>query len=107
MVYAGAIGNLIDSCFYGLIFDKGMIYDPLLNDYNGYSGLAVFSNQGYASFLHGNVVDMLYFPLIRGHFPTWFPIWGGEDFEFFRPIFNIADTSITTGILIIFLFQKT
>ena len=107
MVYAGAIGNLIDSCFYGLIFDKGMIYDPVMNDYMGYSGLAVFSNNGYASFLHGNVVDMLYFPLIRGHFPTWFPIWGGEDFEFFRPIFNIADASITSGILIIFLFQKT
>lgn len=106
MIYAGAIGNLIDSCFYGLIFDKGMIYNSTINDYIGYSGLAVFSSNGYSSFLHGNVVDMLYFPLIRGHFPQWFPVWGGEDFEFFRPIFNIADASITIGIFIIFIFQK-
>jgi signal peptidase II len=95
LVYAGALGNLIDSCFYGLIFD-----------YVGYSGLAAFSTKGYASFLHGNVVDMLYFPLIKGNFPTWVPIWGGQDFEFFRPIFNLADASISTGIIIILLFQK-
>lgn len=106
MIYAGAIGNLIDSCFYGLIFDKGMIYNSTINDYIGYSGLANFSSNGYSSFLHGNVVDMLYFPLIRGHFPQWFPVWGGEDFEFFRPIFNIADASISIGIFIIFIFQK-
>jgi signal peptidase II len=106
LVYAGALGNLLDSCFYGLIFDKGMIFDPKLNEYLGYSGLAVFSKQGYASFLHGNVVDMLYFPVIKGHFPTWVPGWGGEDFEFFRPIFNIADASISTGIISILLFQN-
>lgn len=106
LIYAGAVGNLIDSCFYGMIFDKGMIFDAATQDYHGYSGLAHLSSNGYTSFLHGNVVDMLYFPLIKGHFPGWFPIWGGEDFEFFRPIFNIADASITTGVISIILFQK-
>ena len=106
LVYAGALGNLIDSCFYGLIFDKGMVFDPQLKEYLGYSGLAAFSKHGYASFLHGNVVDMLYFPVIKGHFPTWVPVWGGDDFEFFRPIFNIADASISTGIISILFFQK-
>ena len=106
LVYAGAVGNLIDSCFYGLIFDKGMIYDPALNDYIGYRGLARFSSDGYAAFLHGNVVDMLYFPLIQGTFPAWIPVWGGEDFEFFRPIFNIADAAITGGIITILVFQN-
>ncbi len=106
LVYAGALGNLIDSSFYGLIFDKGMTVDPALKEYVGYNGLAKFSSNGYASFLHGNVVDMLYFPVIKGHFPSWFPIWGGDDFEFFRPIFNIADASITTGVISILVFQR-
>lgn len=106
MIYAGALGNLIDSCFYGMVFDKGMVFNDVIGDYIGYSGLAMFSSEGYASFLHGNVVDMLYFPIIQGNFPNWVPIWGGEEFEFFRPIFNIADASITTGILIILVFQK-
>ena len=106
LVYAGAVGNLIDSCFYGLIFDKGMVYDPALGDYIGYNGLAKFSSEGYASFLHGNVVDMLYFPLIQGTFPGWFPFWGGEEFEFFRPIFNIADAAITGGVIAILVFQN-
>jgi signal peptidase II len=106
LIYAGALGNLIDSCFYGLIFDKGMVFDPSVKGYVSYSGLAKFSSDGYAGFLHGNVVDMLYFPLIRGHFPTWFPLWGGDDFEFFRPIFNIADASISTGVITILVFQK-
>lgn len=109
LVYAGALGNLIDSCFYGLIFDKGM--DPLTNTYNIVANdanpyLAKFSSNGYASFLHGNVVDMLYFPVLTGTFPSWVPFWGGQDFEFFRPIFNIADASITTGVLSILVFQK-
>jgi len=106
LVYAGALGNLIDSCFYGLIFDKGMIFDPQTKNYMGYNGLATFSKNGYASFLHGNVVDMLYFPVIKGHFPAWMPGWGGESFIFFRPIFNIADASISTGIISILVFQK-
>ena len=106
LIYAGALGNLIDSCFYGLIFDKGMVFDPQINEYIGYNGLAAFSKHGYSSFLHGNVVDMLYFPVIHGHFPSWFPVWGGEDFEFFRPIFNIADAAISTGVITILVFQK-
>ncbi len=107
LVFAGALGNLIDSCFYGLIFDKGMVFDPQINEYVGYSGLATLSKQGYASFLHGNVVDMFYFPVIRGQFPSWVPIWGGDHFEFFRPIFNLADAAISTGIISILVFQKS
>jgi signal peptidase II len=106
LVFAGAIGNLIDSCFYGMIFDKGMLYDATLNDYVSYDGLAKFSATGYSSFLHGNVVDMFYFPVIRGNFPDWFPGWGGESFIFFRPIFNIADAAISTGVLSILVFQR-
>jgi signal peptidase II len=106
LIYAGALGNLIDSAFYGLIFDKGMTLDPLTKRYVDYNGIAVFSKHGYASFLHGNVVDMLYFPIIRGHFPSWFPFWGGDDFEFFRPIFNLADAAISTGVITILVFQK-
>lgn len=106
LIFAGALGNLIDSCFYGLIFDKGMILNSQFNDYTGYEGLARLSSNGYASFLHGNVVDMLYFPIIRGHFPNWVPGWGGQEFEFFRPIFNIADAAISGGVISIILFQK-
>ncbi len=106
LIYAGALGNLIDSCFYGMIFDKGMIFDPQINEYVVYNGLAAFSKHGYSSFLHGNVVDMLYFPVIKGHFPSWFPFWGGQSFEFFRPIFNIADAAISTGVITILVFQK-
>ncbi len=106
LIFAGALGNLIDSCFYGLIFDKGMIYSAQFNDYNNYEGLAILSGNGYASFFHGNVVDMLYFPIIKGHFPSWFPGWGGEEFEFFRPIFNIADAAISGGVITLIVFQK-
>jgi len=106
LVYAGALGNLIDSSFYGLIFDKGMTVDPVIKDYVGYNGLAKFSSNGYASFLHGNVVDMLHFPIIDTTWPKWVPFVGGEKLEFFRPIFNIADASITTGVLSILVFQK-
>ena len=106
LIYAGALGNLIDSCFYGLVFDKGMTFDKEISDYVGYGGLAAFSKNGYSGFLHGNVVDMLYFPIIKGNFPTWFPFWSGESFIFFRPIFNIADAAISTGVITIFLFQK-
>lgn len=106
LVYAGALGNLIDSSLYGLIFDKGMTFDPLVKDYVRYDGLARFSSKGYASFLHGNVVDMLHFPVIDTTWPKWVPYFGGEKFQFFRPIFNIADASITTGVLSILVFQK-
>ncbi len=106
LVFAGALGNLIDSAFYGLIFDKGMTVDPILNEYVNYTGLATFSKHGYASFLHGNVVDMLYFPVIKGQFPAWMPFWGEEHFVFFSPIFNLADASISTGVFSILLFQR-
>ena len=95
-ILAGAVGNLIDSAFYGLMFNES------------YYKIAEFlpHGGGYAGFLHGKVVDMLYFPLIQGHFPQWVPMWGGDDFEFFRPVFNLADSSITVGVTLILLFQK-
>ncbi len=96
LIYAGALGNLIDSMFYGLLFEE-----------SAYSHVArIFPAQGYAGFLHGRVVDMLYFPMVRSHFPSWFPFVGGDDFEFFSPIFNIADASISTGVITLLLFQK-
>jgi signal peptidase II len=99
LIFAGALGNLIDSMFYGLIFEGSSI-DTL-------NVAKIFPAHGYAGFLHGNVVDMLYFPIIRDTtFPQWVPFWGGQDFEFFRPIFNIADASISSGIIAILVFQK-
>jgi signal peptidase II len=106
LIYAGALGNLIDSMFYGMFFDKGLHYDAVLNEYVSYSGIAEFSSNGYSSFLHGSVVDMLYFPMFEGNFPKWFPWIGGDDFEFFGPIFNIADASISVGVITLLIFQK-
>jgi len=106
LIYAGAAGNLIDSMFYGMIFDKGLHYSPIMNDYVGYVGVAEVSGNGYSSFLHGSVVDMLYFPIFNGTFPDWLPLVGGEPFEFFSPIFNIADASISIGVIVLLLFQK-
>ena len=99
LIFAGALGNLIDSMFYGLIFEESV---------QGSMAVAkIFPAHGYAGFLHGKVVDMLYFPIIRDtYFPKWVPIWGGEDFEFFRPIFNLADAAISTGVISILVFQK-
>lgn len=106
LIYAGALGNLIDSMFYGMIFDKGLHYDPVIKDYVSYTGIAQFSGDGYSNFLHGSVVDMLYFPMINGTFPGWFPFAGGEKFQFFSPIFNIADASISVGVITLLIFQK-
>jgi signal peptidase II len=110
LIYAGALGNLIDSMFYGMIFDKGLVYNPAIKDYISYEGtggIAKFSTDGYSSFLHGSVVDMLYFPILENkHFPSWFPFVGGEEFTFFSAIFNIADASISTGVITLLLFQK-
>ncbi len=106
LIYAGALGNLIDSMFYGMIFDKGLHYDPVTQDYMSYSGVASLSSNGYSSFLHGSVVDMLYFPMIKSTYPSWFPVVGGQEFEFFSPIFNIADMAISTGVITLLVFQK-
>jgi len=96
LVLAGALGNIIDSVIYGTLFT------------DSYGRVAEFlpAAGGYASLLHGRVVDMLYFPLIEGNFPSWVPIWGGEDFIFFRPIFNIADASISIGVVYLLLFHR-
>ena len=106
LIYAGALGNLIDSMFYGMIFDKGLYYNPIAKDYFPYAGIASFSTHGYASFLHGSVVDMLYFPIFETILPSWIPLWGGQPFEFFSPIFNVADASISVGVITLLLFQK-
>lgn len=94
LIFAGALGNIIDSVFYGVIFD------------HSYGQIATLmpAEGGYASFLHGKVVDMLYFPLIKTTYPDWFPIWGGEELIFFRPIFNLADSSICVGVATLLLF---
>jgi signal peptidase II len=96
LIFAGAMGNIIDSAFYGMIFN------------DSYYQKAQFLPEagGYSSFLHGKVVDMLYFPIIKGNFPDWFPMWGGENFVFFRPVFNLADSFITIGVAFILLFQR-
>lgn len=97
LILAGAIGNILDSVFYGSIFTESdeFMTAHLVSPGNGYSG-----------FLHGHVVDMFYFPLYNGHFPDWMPFWGGEDFQFFRPIFNFADFAISTGVTLLIIFQK-
>ena len=95
-IMAGAIGNIIDSAFYGMIFSES------------YSQPAIFfpPGGGYSSFLHGRVVDMFYFPVIDTTWPDWSPVRSGESFVFFRPVFNIADSAITCGVISILLFQK-
>ena len=97
MILAGAIGNMIDSAFYGLIFTDSI----------GRIAAVFPKGGGYAGFLKGNVVDMLWFPIAHGVFPHWLPMWGDEYYEFFRPVFNIADASITIGVAIIIVFQKS
>ena len=96
LILAGAIGNILDSIFYGVIFN------------DSYGQVATFMPQGggYASWFHGRVVDMFYFPLYKGYLPQWIPFWGGDYFIFFRPIFNVADSSISVGVALLLLFQK-
>lgn len=106
LILAGALGNIIDSTFYGLIFDKGTVFDAAAGQATGYEGIARLSTHGYTSMLHGSVVDMFYFPLWQGRFPDWLPIWGGEPFEFFRPVFNIADASISVGVGMMILVRR-
>ena len=96
LIIAGASGNMIDSAFYGLIFNDSYYQISTLFPAEG----------GYAPFLHGRVVDMFYFPLFQGYWPEWMPFWGGEEFLFFRPVFNIADASITMGAICLLLFNR-
>jgi signal peptidase II len=95
LIFAGALGNIIDSVFYGMIFSSSEFQMAQLFPPGG----------GYSSFLHGKVVDMFYLPVFKGTWPEWFPFWGGDYFIFFRPVFNIADTSISVGVGLIILFQ--
>jgi len=104
MITAGAAGNIIDSAFYGLIFNESTYHNSMIPG----SGVAEFlpKEGGYAPFLQGAVVDMLYFPVINTTWPHWVPVWGGQTFSFFRPIFNLADSSITCGVFWILLFHR-
>jgi len=95
LIFAGAFGNIIDSVFYGVIFD------------DSYHKLAtLFPENPYGTLFHGKVVDMLYFPFFDGQFPDWLPIWGGKNFKFFNAIFNVADMAISTGVGILIFFNK-
>lgn len=100
LIFAGALGNLIDSLFYGLIFNEsGDVFTQ-------HTAILFPKGGGYGTFLHGKVVDMLYFPIAQGTFPQWVPKWGGQYYEFFRPVFNIADASISVGVIAILVFQR-
>ena len=96
LIMAGAIGNIVDSIFYGMIFN------------HSFHQVAEFMPKagGYAQLFHGKVVDMLYFPVLKGSYPDWFPFKAGDQFIFFRPVFNIADSAITTGVISILVFQR-
>lgn len=107
LIFAGAAGNLIDSMFYGMIFDKGLVFDAATKSWVGYHGIASLSADGYSSFLHGVVVDMLYFPIIHNYqLPEWIPVWGGNTVNFFQYIFNFADAYISVGVIALLIWQK-
>lgn len=95
LILAGAIGNMVDCAFYGLIFSESY-----------FQVSEIFPAQGYAPFLYGRVVDMLYFPLLHGYYPDWMPWIGGGEYLFFRPVFNIADSAITIGFILFFITQR-
>jgi len=97
LILAGALGNLIDSIIYGLIFTDSTFHLAQLVPWG----------QGYGRLFHGRVVDMLYFPIIDTQMPSWVPVLGGKDFVFFEPVFNIADAAISIGVLVLVFFQKT
>ncbi|WP_324024990.1 lipoprotein signal peptidase [Maribacter sp. BPC-D8] len=95
LIFAGALGNILDSVFYGAIFNES---------YNEVATL--FSDEPYGKLFYGKVVDMLYFPMVDSTWPTWMPMIGGQNFRFFEPVFNIADTAISTGVGILLVFNK-
>lgn len=95
LILAGAVGNIIDSVFYGVIF----------NDSHGQVA-TLFNDQPYGTWFHGKVVDMFYFPIWKGYLPDWLPIWGGKYFTFFNAIFNVADVAISVGVGLLIVFNK-
>lgn len=95
-IFAGAMGNIIDSVFYGLIFNSSHNQVATMFPPDG----------GYGTIFHGKVVDMLHFPLWKGYLPDWIPFWGGDFFVFFEPVFNIADSAITAGVILLIIFNK-
>jgi signal peptidase II len=97
LILAGAMGNIFDSALYGMLFSESTYFD-----------VARFlpAQGGYSTFLHGKVVDMFYFPILEGNYPQWLPMLGGDHFIFFRPVFNVADSAITTGVLSLLIFQR-
>ena len=99
LILAGAMGNMIDSAFYGLIFSETPKFHHAIAEIFPEGG-------GYGTFLHGKVVDMFYFPMIDTRLPDWFPIWGGERFQFFQPVFNVADSAISVGTVSLLLFHR-
>lgn len=116
LILAGALGNLVDSMFYGLIFTDSP-YSCFAGNYESISNMMQNHNHeavakltsfghGYGKFLQGKVVDMLYFPIIDTRLPAWVPFWGGKNFVFFEPVFNIADAAISVGVLTLVFFQK-
>ncbi len=116
LILAGALGNLLDSLFYGLIFTDSPYscfsgnYDSMRNMLQNHNQVAVAHftkfGQGYGKFLQGKVVDMLYFPLLETRLPGWIPFMGGKNFTFFEPVFNVADAAISIGVLTLVFFQK-
>jgi signal peptidase II len=101
LIVAGALGNIIDSLFYGVIFEQSPLYG------SGGAPARIFPpDAGYAPFMKGRVVDMLYFPIIDTDIPSYVPIWGGKHFVFFEPIFNLADSYVTIAVLIMLVFYK-
>jgi len=93
LIFSGALGNIIDSVFYGVLFDA-----------SNYQVATLFSPEPYGTLFHGKVVDMLYFPMWKGVLPSWIPKFGGENFTFFNAIFNVADSAITVGVAILIIF---
>ena len=100
LIIAGAIGNIVDSAFYGLIFSDSSPHSRNIAEFMPEGG-------GYEGFLQGKVVDMFHFPMINSRFPEWLPVWGGDAFSFFRPVFNVADSSISIGVVMILLFYRS
>lgn len=96
LILAGALGNLIDSIFYGMMFTESSFHIAKMVPFG----------QGYGKLFHGRVVDMLYFPIVETTLPGWVPVWGGNHFTFFEPVFNVADAAISVGVLILVFFQK-